>query len=234
MDSPPRKTSPLKGEKDVEGGLFESSSEDGYSESSEEGSPIFKGHREGDNFSPETATAVRSKFMLHPTKRLRNHNVEELRKFSPTSPSPTGTSYNIVTLSAPCPRGKLSSVNKSKRRRLESRFEEQQEELKLIHDKFKQDIYQHLQECKTTLEGLELHQIDFNGTVKKRKASHQKLLMQAEEAVKTQLDDAQRRITAVQKASCDFVPSVGRCPGREKGAYQIGNKEAREPPRVCT
>jgi len=45
---------------------------------------------------------------------------------------------------------------------------EQQEELKLIHDKFKQDIYQHLQECKTTLEGLELHQIDFNGTVKKR------------------------------------------------------------------
>nr|XP_034908588.1 meiosis-specific protein ASY3-like [Populus alba] len=95
--------------------------------------------------------------------------------------------------------GKLSSVSKSKRRRLESRFEEQQEELKLIHDKFKQDIYQHIQECKTTLEGLELHQIDFNGTVKKRKASHQKLLMQAEEAVKTQLDDAQRRITAVQK-----------------------------------
>lgn len=44
MDSPPRKTSPLKGEKDVEGGLFESSSEDGYSESSEEGSPIFKGN----------------------------------------------------------------------------------------------------------------------------------------------------------------------------------------------
>jgi hypothetical protein len=32
-------------------------------------------------------------------------------------------------------------------------------------------------------------------------ASHQKLLMQAEEAVKTQLDGAQRRITAVQKAS---------------------------------
>jgi hypothetical protein len=39
MDSPPSKTSPLKGGKDVEGGLFESSSEDGYSESSEEGSP---------------------------------------------------------------------------------------------------------------------------------------------------------------------------------------------------
>ncbi|KAI9400047.1 hypothetical protein POPTR_002G186200v4 [Populus trichocarpa] len=256
MDSPPSKTSPLKGGKDVEGGLFESSSEDGYSESSEEGSPIVKGHREGDNFSPEIATADRSKFMLHPTKRLRNHNVEKLRKFSPTSPSPTGiveteltpeiseqnqgneleraimlfatalenfkkkmkletrkkSSDILMSVSEEIrlqlkniesqiqtDLGKLSSVSKSKRRRLESRFEEQQEELKLIHDKFKQDIYQHLQECKTTLEGLELHQIDFNGTVKKRKASHQKLLMQAEEAVKTQLDGAQRRITAVQK-----------------------------------
>ncbi|CAK7348552.1 unnamed protein product [Dovyalis caffra] len=166
--------------------------------------------------------------------------------------------------------GKLSSVSKSKRKRLESRFEEQQEQLKLINDKFKQDIYQHLQECKITLEGLELHQIDFKGTVKKQsmaayaiarmyisahimdlsfcidkatsfamsfllrclvttetelnedvsfvgtlknssfmfidylyiaEASHQKLLMQAEEAVETQLDDAQRRITAVHKAS---------------------------------
>ena len=45
---------------------------------------------------------------------------------------------------------------------------EQQEQLKLIHDRFKQDIYQHLQECKISLEGLELHQIDFKGTVKKQ------------------------------------------------------------------
>ncbi|KAG5251772.1 meiosis-specific protein [Salix suchowensis] len=268
MDFPPSKTSPLKGEKDVEGCLFEPSPEEGYSESSEEGSPIVKGCREGDNFSPETATTERSKFMLHPTKRLRNHNVEKLRKFTPTSPSLTGTSYNIVTLSAPCivetelipeiseqNQGnelervimlfaialenlkkkmkletkkkssdilmsvseeihlqlnniesqiqkdlvKLSSVSKSKRKRLESRFEEKQEELKLIHDKFKQDIYQHLQECKITLEGLEMHQNDFKGTVKKQKSSHQKLLMQAEETVKTQLNDAQRRITAVHK-----------------------------------
>ncbi|KAJ6334556.1 hypothetical protein OIU78_011436 [Salix suchowensis] len=90
MDFPPSKTSPLKGEKDVEGCLFEPSPEEGYSESSEEGSPIVKGCREGDNFSPETATTERSKFMLHPTKRLRNHNVEKLRKFTPTSPSLTG------------------------------------------------------------------------------------------------------------------------------------------------
>lgn len=44
MDFPPSKTSPLKGEKDVEGGLFEPSPEEGYSESSEEGSPIVKGN----------------------------------------------------------------------------------------------------------------------------------------------------------------------------------------------
>ncbi|KAJ6404260.1 hypothetical protein OIU84_012444 [Salix udensis] len=66
--SHPAKHHLLWGEKDVEGGLFESTPEEGYSESSEEGSPIVKGCREGDNFSPETATAERSNFMLHPTK----------------------------------------------------------------------------------------------------------------------------------------------------------------------
>ncbi|CAK7348551.1 unnamed protein product [Dovyalis caffra] len=108
MDLPPSKTSPLKGKKDAEGCLSESSPsesspEGGYSESSEEGSPIVKVRREGENFSPETATAERLKLMLHPTKRLRNHNGGKVRNFSPTSSCPTGTSYNIVTLSAPCP-----------------------------------------------------------------------------------------------------------------------------------
>ncbi|KAI5564969.1 hypothetical protein BDE02_14G092800 [Populus trichocarpa] len=258
MDSPPNKTLPVKGKRDVEGDLSESSPECGYSESSEDGSPLVKGRREEENCSTETATAEKSKFMLHPTKRFCNHKGEKVRVFSPTPPSPTGiveteltpeiseqnqgdelervillfvmalenfrkkmkletgkkSSDILMSVSEKMhlqlqniesqiqtDLGKLSSVSKSKRKRLESRFEEQQEQLKLIHDKFKQDIYQHLQECKITLEGLELHQIDFKGTVKKQKASHQKLLMQAEETVKTQLDDAQRRITAVHKSA---------------------------------
>ncbi|XP_011040068.1 PREDICTED: uncharacterized protein LOC105136427 isoform X1 [Populus euphratica] len=258
MDSPPNKTLPVKGKRDVEGGLSESSLECGYSESSEDGSPLVKGRKEEENCSTETATAEKSKFMLHPTKRFCNHKGEKVRVFSPNPLSTTGiveteltpeiseqnqgdelervillfvmalenfrkkmkletrkkSSDILMSVSEKMhlqlqniesqiqtDLGKLSSVSKSKRKRLESRFEEQQEQLNLIHDKFKQDIYQHLQDCKITLEGLELHQIDFKGTVKKQKASHQKLLMQAEEAVKTQLDDAQRIITAVHESA---------------------------------
>ncbi|KAJ6320064.1 hypothetical protein OIU78_015454 [Salix suchowensis] len=258
MDSPSNKTSAVKGERAVEGGLSESSPEGGYSESSEDNSPLVKGRREGENRSSETATAEKSKFMLHPTKRFCNQKGEKVRVFSPSPPSPTGiveteltpeiseqnqggelervillfvmalenfqkkmkmetrkkSSDILMSVSEEIhvqlqniesqiqtDLGKLSSVSKSKRKRLESRFEEQQEQLNLIHDRFKQDIYQHLQECKITLDGLESHQIDFKGTAKKQKASHQKLLMQAEEAVRTQLDDAQRRIVAVQKAT---------------------------------
>ncbi|GLT31764.1 hypothetical protein SLA2020_064740 [Shorea laevis] len=99
---------------------------------------------------------------------------------------------------------KLTNLSKSKRKRLETRFQEQQEQLKLIHEKFKEDINHHLLDCRSTLEGLEAHQIELKGTLKKQKASHQKLLMQAEEAVKNQLNDAQRQIADVQKASFLF------------------------------
>ena len=44
MDSPSNKTSAVKGERAVEGGLSESSPECGYSESSEDGSPLVKGN----------------------------------------------------------------------------------------------------------------------------------------------------------------------------------------------
>ncbi|KAF9669181.1 hypothetical protein SADUNF_Sadunf14G0081200 [Salix dunnii] len=273
MDSPSNKTLTVNGKRVVEGGLSESSPGGGYSESSEDGSPLVKGRREGEKCSPETATAEKSKFMLHPTKRFCNQKgiveneltpeiseqnqgdelervillfVMALENFQKKMKMDTRKKSSDILMSVSeeihlqlqniesqiqTDLGKLSSVSKSKRKRLESRFEgfgntcssipgmhvslnkvyvdlinsyqshEQQEQLKLIHDRFKQDIYQHLQECKISLEGLELHQIDFKGTVKKQKASHQKLLMQAEEAVKTQLDDAQRRIADVHKAS---------------------------------
>ncbi|TXG63187.1 hypothetical protein EZV62_010181 [Acer yangbiense] len=103
--------------------------------------------------------------------------------------------------------GKLTGLSKSKRKRLETSFGEQQEQLKLIQENFKKDIHQHLQECRSILEVMEAHQIELKGTVKKqidqsgRGTSHQKLLLQLEEAVETQLSDAQRRITTVHEAS---------------------------------
>ncbi|KAJ9187958.1 hypothetical protein P3X46_003365 [Hevea brasiliensis] len=97
--------------------------------------------------------------------------------------------------------GKLTSISKSKRKRLETRLQEQQEKLKLIHDKFKEDIHQHLHDCKRTVEELEMHHNELKGTVKKQKAMHQKLFMKVEEAAETQLSDAHRRITAVHKSA---------------------------------
>ncbi|KAF9688051.1 hypothetical protein SADUNF_Sadunf02G0156700 [Salix dunnii] len=293
MDFPPSITSPLKGDKDVESGLFESSPEEGYSESSEEGSPIVKGIVET-KLIPEISeqnqgNELERVIMLFAIalKNLKKKMTLETRKKSSDIlmyvSEEMHLQLNNIESQIQKDLVKLSSVSKSKRKRLESRFEEKQEELKLIHDKFKQDLYQHLQECKITLEGLELQQIDFKGTVKKQRmkigayiidlsfciskatssamllfivvgildtlmhpslvttetelegdvscvetlkypsvlfvvylhvaeSSHQKLLMQAEEAVKTQLNDAQRRITAVHKASLAvilFRQSVG-------------------------
>ncbi|KAJ0113353.1 hypothetical protein Patl1_00768 [Pistacia atlantica] len=101
--------------------------------------------------------------------------------------------------------GKLTSVSKSKRKRLETRFEEQQEQLESICKKFKEEIHHRLQNFTSTLKVLEAHQIELKGTVKKQRTSHQKLLLQLEEAVETQLSDAQRRITTVHEACFLFA-----------------------------
>lgn len=45
---------------------------------------------------------------------------------------------------------------------------EHQEKLKLIHEKFKEEVNQHLQDCSNTLEGLEADKIEFKGTFEKQ------------------------------------------------------------------
>jgi len=45
---------------------------------------------------------------------------------------------------------------------------EQQKQLNLIHEKFKEDINQYLQDCRSTLEGMEAHHIELKGTVEKQ------------------------------------------------------------------
>ncbi|XP_052184219.1 meiosis-specific protein ASY3 isoform X2 [Diospyros lotus] len=100
--------------------------------------------------------------------------------------------------------GKLTGVSKSKRKRLEAEFEAQQEQLKLLHSKFKTEINQLLQEYRHTVEGLEAQRIELKGSVEKQ-TSQKKLLKQAEEAIDTQLTDAEKRITAVHKASSFFL-----------------------------
>ncbi|OMO82310.1 hypothetical protein COLO4_23119 [Corchorus olitorius] len=97
--------------------------------------------------------------------------------------------------------GKLTSLSKTKRKRLETRFQEKQEQLKLILEKFNEDIHNHLLDCRSTVDGMEAHQIEFKEIMKKQKVSHQKLLMDVEEAVGIQINDAERKITAVHESA---------------------------------
>ncbi|RZC48830.1 hypothetical protein C5167_017249 [Papaver somniferum] len=127
--------------------------------------------------------------------------------------------------------GKFTGIGKSKRKRLETRFLEQQERLKLIQDKFKEEINQHIQDCKNTLDDLEAYQIELKENAEKQNylyglrevtfpklcrsistsncfldcyilyASHRKLLLQVEGAIETQLSDAERRIASIQQVA---------------------------------
>ncbi|KAL2510432.1 hypothetical protein Adt_16032 [Abeliophyllum distichum] len=93
--------------------------------------------------------------------------------------------------------GKLTSLSKSKRKSLETRFEEQQEQLHDIYKRFKEEIDQHLVDYKSLNQDLEEHKIELKGTMEKQRTVHNRLLLQRQQAIDIQFNDAQRRITAV-------------------------------------
>ncbi|KAE9618868.1 hypothetical protein Lalb_Chr02g0147201 [Lupinus albus] len=95
--------------------------------------------------------------------------------------------------------GKLTGLSKSKRKRLETRFEDQQKHLRLIYDKFKEEVNLHLQDCRSTVEGLDADQIEIKGALEKQRVAHKKLLSHVEEVVEMQLNDAQRKISATHE-----------------------------------
>ncbi|GAB4845822.1 hypothetical protein Ancab_039231 [Ancistrocladus abbreviatus] len=103
---------------------------------------------------------------------------------------------------------KLTSLSKSRRACLEARFKEQQEHLKLMHEKFKEDIDRHLQEYKSTVVGLQAQEIEFRGAIKRQRAMHQELLLQVEEVVENHLIDVQRRITSVDRLGRDRLQQL--------------------------
>ncbi|VAI14277.1 unnamed protein product [Triticum turgidum subsp. durum] len=94
---------------------------------------------------------------------------------------------------------KLVNAGKSKRKRLESTFEEQQELLRVLHEKFKEEVNQQLLGCKNSLEEFEAYHAELKGVADKQKASHKKLLQHAERTVASQLNDAEIKISEVQK-----------------------------------
>lgn len=97
--------------------------------------------------------------------------------------------------------GKLTNLGKSKRMRPENQCQEQQEQLKRIYEKFKEEVDQHLEKCRSTLEGLEAHEVEVRGMVEKQRLSHRNLLMHTEEAIEAQLNDAQKRLSDVRRVA---------------------------------
>ncbi|KAK9747554.1 hypothetical protein RND81_02G000200 [Saponaria officinalis] len=111
--------------------------------------------------------------------------------------------------------GKLTCLETSKRKHLEIKLQEQQEQLMAVYEKFKEDIHKYLQECRGAVEGLETQHVEVKGTVEKQKASHRKLVLQAEAAVENHLVHAQQKIMSVQKTGKKKMQqlkvTVGEC-----------------------
>ncbi|XP_059311733.1 meiosis-specific protein ASY3 [Lycium ferocissimum] len=97
--------------------------------------------------------------------------------------------------------GRITSLNKSKRKHVEEVLQEKQQHLNAIYETFKEEVNRHLQDCKSTLESLEAHEVEVKAIVEKRKASNKKLLLEVEEAIETQLDNAEKRVSSVHHAA---------------------------------
>lgn len=94
---------------------------------------------------------------------------------------------------------KLVNTGKSKRKRLESTFEDQQEKLRILHEKFKEEVNKQLLNCRSSLEDFESYHAELKGVADKQKLSHKKLLVNAEKTVGAQINDAETKIAEVQK-----------------------------------
>lgn len=213
-DSPLRKTTPEMEKNDAESGLSLSSTEERDLRSFQEGSPIIQGHKwtEEDNCIEEPselnevdglARAVEL-FALGLEKLKTKMKTATTRKSSEIFKSVAAEVHlqlQNVESQIQTDMGKLTNLSKSKRKKMETRFEEQQEQLKVICNKFKEQVNQHLQDCRSTFEGLEVYQTEFKGAVEKQKASHRKLVSQVEEAIETQLNDAQKRIKVMNETT---------------------------------
>ncbi|XP_066318011.1 meiosis-specific protein PAIR3-like isoform X2 [Miscanthus floridulus] len=93
----------------------------------------------------------------------------------------------------------LINTGKSKRKRLESTFEDQQEKLRILHEKFKEEVNKQLLNCRSSLEDFESYHAELKGVADKQKSSHKKLLVNAEKTVGAQINDAETKIAEVQK-----------------------------------
>ncbi|CAH8367338.1 unnamed protein product [Eruca vesicaria subsp. sativa] len=96
---------------------------------------------------------------------------------------------------------KTSNVAKTKRKHAETRLQEEQEKMRMIHEKLKDDVGQHLEDLQSTIKGLEANHSELKGTIKKQRTSHQKLMAHFEGGIETKLDNATKRINYVNESA---------------------------------
>ncbi|KAJ0987417.1 hypothetical protein J5N97_005773 [Dioscorea zingiberensis] len=63
---------------------------------------------------------------------------------------------------------KFASANKLKRKHLEAKFEDKQEQLRSVHDKFKEDVKQHLLDYKNNIEEFQADQMELKASVERQ------------------------------------------------------------------
>ncbi|KAM0952956.1 putative meiosis-specific protein ASY3 [Dioscorea sansibarensis] len=63
---------------------------------------------------------------------------------------------------------KFAGVTKLKRKHLEARFEEQQDQLRIVHDKFKENVNQHLLDYKNTIEDFQADQMELKTNLERQ------------------------------------------------------------------
>ncbi|KAH7656329.1 NAD(P)-binding domain-containing protein [Dioscorea alata] len=72
---------------------------------------------------------------------------------------------------------KCAGVTKLKRKHLEARFEEQQAQLRIVHDKFKEDVNQHLLDYKNTIEEFKADQMELKTSLERQSRRNYILLL---------------------------------------------------------
>lgn len=102
---------------------------------------------------------------------------------------------------------------KTKFREMDSNLEDQNEKLKVLHEKFRNELSQHLQLCQSTLSQIEGEKIELKGIADRQRVSHKKLISQAQEFIQCELTDAEGKITAVRKVGTNHLHLLKRVLG---------------------
>ncbi|EYU46888.1 hypothetical protein MIMGU_mgv1a026180mg [Erythranthe guttata] len=101
---------------------------------------------------------------------------------------------------------KLTNLSQVKRKQLETRLQEQQEQLAGIRRRFAEEVDRHLKDYDGVVEDLEEHEIEVKRSVERQRSAHKNILLQVEQDVQFKLDAAENRVMAIQEdVSPDYI-----------------------------